>query len=146
MKLARENNMDQRLAQLENGSQVAIVGGGPAGSLFALYLLRYAGEKGIRPEVTIYQQRDFSALGPKGCKGCAGILSASLLRNLGELGLSLPGEIIQNKIAHYIVHSPYTSIRISKPEKEIEAASVYRGGGPRISRCESHLGFDGWLL
>ena len=146
MKLVRVNNMNQNSARLENGSKVAIVGGGPAGSLFALYLLRYAGEKGIRPEVTIYQQRSFSALGPKGCKGCAGILSASLLKNLGELGLSLPGEVIQSKIAHYIVHSPYTSISISKPEKEIEVASVNRGGGPRISHGESHLGFDGWLL
>ncbi len=132
--------------KIETGSRVAIIGGGPAGSLFALCLLYYAGERGIQPEITIYQQRNFDELGPKGCKGCAGILSISLLRNLGELGLTVPEEIIQSKIGHYTVHSPYTSISLSNPETEIQIASVYRGGGPRISHYEKPIGFDGWLL
>jgi NADH dehydrogenase len=132
--------------KIEAGSKVAIIGGGPAGSFFALYLLHYAGERGIRPEITIYQQRNFDNLGPKGCKGCAGILSTTLLRNLVELGLSVPEEIIQNRIERYVVHSPYTSISISKPEEEIDIFSIYRGGGPRISNYENLVSFDGWLL
>ncbi len=132
--------------QIETGSKVAIVGGGPAGSFFALYLLHYAAERGICPEITIYQERNFNALGPKGCKGCAGIPSINLTRNLHELNLRLPEEIIQAKIKRYIVYSPYTSISISNPEKGIEITSVYRGGGPRISHFENPISFDGWLL
>ncbi len=131
---------------METGSEVAIIGGGPAGSFFALYLLHYARERGMRPEVTIYQQRNFDEPGPKGCKGCAGILSQPLLRNLGEINLSVPEEIIQSKIEHYAVHSPYATISISNPEKGIEIASVYRGSGPRVSHDENPASFDGWLL
>ncbi len=121
--------MNKESNRIETGSKVAIIGGGPAGSLFALYLIRYAKETGICPEITIYQDRNFHEPGPKGCKGCAGILSLSLLRNLEELGLNLPDEIVQSKIDNYAVHSPYTSISISNPEKGIQIISVYRGGG-----------------
>ncbi len=138
--------MNKNLEKLQTGSKVAIIGGGPAGSFFALYLLHYAGERGIRPEITIYQGRNFDELGPKGCKGCAGILSVSLLRNLGELGITIPEEIIQSRIKHYAVHSPYTAISISNPDKEIQIVSIYRGGGPRISNYDSPISFDGWLL
>lgn len=138
--------MNKDSKKIETGSKVAIIGGGPSGSLFALYLLHYAEERGIRPEVTIYQRQNFDELGPKGCKGCAGILSISLLRNLGELGLTIPEGIIQNKIEHYTVHTPYIAISISNPEKAIEIVSIYRGGGPRTSHYENAVSFDGWLL
>jgi len=132
--------------KLETNSKIAIIGGGPSGCFFALHLLQYTRARGIYPEITIYQKRDFNELGPKGCKGCAGILSVSMLRNLGELGLTIPDEIIQSKIDHYAVHSPYTSIHISNPEKEIQIVSIYRGGGPSISSYENPISFDGWLL
>lgn len=132
--------------KIETRSRVAIVGGGPAGSFFALYLQKYAAEQGIQPEVTIYQARDFDEPGPKGCKGCAGVLSLSLLKNLDELSLSLPEEIIRSRIENYTVHSPYTSITISNPEKGRDIISIYRGGGPRISHYEDRISFDGWLL
>ncbi|MDO8568179.1 MAG: hypothetical protein Q7R57_05625, partial [Dehalococcoidales bacterium] len=70
----------------------------------------------------------------------------SLLRDLDELGLTLPEEIIQRRIEHYTVHSPYTSITLSKPERRMQIVSVYRGGGPRLSHGESLAGIDGWLL
>lgn len=131
--------------KLEKRSRVAVIGGGAAGSFFALFLLHFAREKGLRPEITIYQQRKFDEPGPKGCKGCAGILSASLLRNLEELGLLLPEEIIQARIGQYMVHSPYTTISMANPEKGRPVASVFRGCGPRVSQAEA-ISFDGWLL
>ncbi len=131
---------------MRDGFRIAVIGGGPAGSFFALYLLRYARERGVLPDVTIYEQRDFSAHGPKGCKGCAGILSPSLTGNLDEIGLSLPDNLVKARIERYIVHSPYTSISIGKPREQVEIASVYRGGGPHRSTLENGASFDGWLL
>ena len=135
--------MSQDFKKIVTGSKVAIIGGGPASSLFALYLLYYARLRGIQPDITIYQERSFDKPGPAGCKGCAGILSISLLRNLGELGLSIPEETIQSKIEPYAVHSPYISISISNPEKGLQITSVYRGSGPQISHDESLVSFDG---
>ncbi len=57
--------------RLESGSRVAVIGGGPSGSFLALYLLHYARQKGLELKVDIYQERAFSRLGPRGCKGCA---------------------------------------------------------------------------
>ncbi len=138
--------MKKTFNQIGTGSKVALNRGGPSGSFFALYLLRYTEERGIHPEITIYQQRNFDEPGPTGCKGCAGILSLSLLKNLGELDLTIPNEIIQSKIEDYTIHSPCTSITISKPEKEIQIISVYRGRGPHVSHYENPTNFDGWLL
>ena len=138
--------MNEGKYQLKTGTRVAVIGGGPAGSFFALYLLHYAGQTGINPEITIYEPRKFDETGPKGCKGCAGILSISLLRNLAQLGLTVPEEIIQRKIGRFTVHSLYSSISISNPEKDIEIFSIYRGGGPRVSHYERPVSFDGWLL
>ncbi|MBI2853081.1 MAG: FAD-dependent oxidoreductase [Chloroflexi bacterium] len=131
---------------LTDCSKVAIVGGGPAGSFFALFLSRYAKTRGIKPEVTIYQGRDFNEPGPRGCKGCAGIVSASLLRNLAELNLTIPEEVVQRKIDRYTVHNPYLSVTINNPEKGAQILSVYRGNGPRTARYERPVSFDGWLL
>ncbi|MBN1643251.1 MAG: FAD-dependent oxidoreductase [Dehalococcoidales bacterium] len=132
--------------RIKTGSRIAIVGGGPAGVFFALYLRRYGEQENIHPEITVYQQRNFSEKGPRGCKGCAGILSVSLLGNLKELGLTVPPEIIRNRITAYTIHSPYTSISITNLEKEKEIVSIYRGSGPRLSYDNKTVGFDGWLL
>ena len=138
--------MNNEILRLKNGSRIAVIGGGPAGSFFALYMLRYASLFGIRPDITIYQARDFSRLGPEGCKGCAGVLSISFIKNLHDFGLRIPEHIIQSNINHYAVHSPYNSINISNPEKDIQIVSVYRGSGPRILMSDPILSFDAWLL
>ncbi|MFH1088006.1 MAG: hypothetical protein V1737_05415 [Chloroflexota bacterium] len=138
--------MNSKQNGIETGSKVAVVGGGPAGSFFALYLQHYARERDIRPEITIYEERDFNWLGPKGCKGCAGVPSPNLTRNLRDLNLRLPERLVLAKIQNYTLHSPHTSISIAQPEKGMEIASVYRGGGPRLSHFESPVSFDAWLL
>ena len=127
-------------------TRVAIIGGGPAGGSFALYLLHYCAAQGFRPQITVFAERNVAASGPKGCKGCAGILSQVVLKKLQELGLILPSQIIQAHIEQYIVHSPYISISMSNPEKGAEIVSVYRGCGPRTCGWGIPMGFDGWLL
>lgn len=132
--------------KIESGSRIAVVGGGPAGSLFTLYMQLYGREKGINPDITVYQNRKFEEPGPRGCKGCAGVLPMTLLQNLEQLGLSVPPYVVQCWLEKYAVHSPYTDISISNPEKGGKIASIYRGGGPRISNYTDPVSFDNWLL
>ena len=138
--------MKQDLGRIKTGSKVAIIGGGPAGSFFALFLLKYGRETAIDPEITIFEPRNFSKPGPAGCKGCAGILSMLAFHNLEDLGLTLPEEIIQRRIERYTVQSSHTSITINKPENDMQIVSIYRGGGPLLSHGINIAGFDGWLL
>lgn len=137
--------MGVQSVHLETDSRVAVIGGGPAGCFFALYLLRFCAERGIRPEVTIYQKHADEP-GPKGCKGCAGILALSLLKNLTELGLTVPPGIVQSRIDHYAVHTPHATISISNPDQDIQIVSIYRGAGPQGSHYEVPVSFDSWLL
>ncbi len=78
--------MTQRHAglHLSSGSRVAVVGGGPAGSLVALHLLRFASRMAIPLSVTIFERKDFGRRGPAGCNKCAGILSARVMQGLSQ--------------------------------------------------------------
>ncbi len=138
--------MNTEKGKMMDRSRVAIVGGGPAGCFFALYLNHYARDHGIQPDITVYDSRDFAGSGPRGCKGCAGILSSSLLSSLAEIQLVLPGEVIQQRIDGYNILSPYTSITMSNPDKDAQVVSVFRGSGPRICQGRRPIGFDAWLL
>lgn len=60
---------------LEDGARVGVVGGGPAGSLFAYFLLRFARQIDLDVRVEIYEPRDFTQPGPQGCNMCCGIVS-----------------------------------------------------------------------
>ncbi len=137
--------MEDETTRLKNGSRVAIVGGGPAGSFTALYLLSYAQQLGVQLSVTVFQDRDFDQKGRAGCKGCAGVLSLMFLRNLGDIGLRVPDGIIQHNINDYAVHSPYSSIAIANPERDVQIVSVYRGAGPQRGP-EPVQSFDAFLL
>jgi len=131
---------------LVDGSRVCIIGGGPAGSLSALHLLNFARQKGIRLDVTIFEPRDYAALGPRGCKGCAGILSTRLLNGLASLEISLPKEVIQSELHSYSVHVDGDIIRIDQPDPRRRLVSVYRGGGPHLLPGEPPESFDRYLL
>ncbi len=137
--------MTEATTRLKSGSRVAIIGGGPAGSFTAMYLLSYAQQLGVQLSVTVFQDRDFDQKGQAGCKGCAGILSLLFLRNLGDIGLRVPESIVQHNINDYAVHSPYSSIDIVNPERDVQIVSVYRGAGP-AKGPEPVQGFDAWLL
>jgi len=85
--------METHSLQLEDGSRVAVVGGGPAGSFFAYFLLDMAGRAGLNLQVDIYEPRDFSRPGPPGCNMCAGIVSESLVQMLAAEGINLPEKV-----------------------------------------------------
>ncbi|MBI4330274.1 MAG: hypothetical protein HY673_03205 [Chloroflexi bacterium] len=136
----------QRIKQkLESGSRVGIVGGGPAGSFFAMFLLRYAAASNLRLDVTIFEHRSFTSSGPRGCNRCAGVLSSRLLRHIKELDLRIPEEVIQARLASYRLHSPFGTIDISNPDPAEDIYSVYRAAGPLLRPIPPEQSFDYFL-
>jgi flavin-dependent dehydrogenase len=132
--------------RLVNGSSVAVVGGGPAGSFFAYFLMRNARHMRLELQVDIYEQRDFRNLGAQGCNMCGGIVSESLVQHLAAEGIHLPVDVIRRRIDSYYLHMNGGSIRIDTPLREKRIAAVHRGGGPRGSRDASIASFDAYLL
>ncbi|GAF91895.1 unnamed protein product, partial [marine sediment metagenome] len=60
---------------LKDGSKIAIIGGGPAGSLFAHFAQKWSTQKDIDVSVTIFDGKDFLQREPKGCNLCAGVIA-----------------------------------------------------------------------
>jgi flavin-dependent dehydrogenase len=131
---------------LRDGSRIAVIGGGPAGSFFALHALTFAHRRHIRLEVIVFEPKDFTARGPLGCNKCAGILSSRLVRNLWTLGLTLPPHVILGHIQAYVLHLDDLTLEIARPEPWRDIVSIYRGGGPRLGTLDLRASFDAWLL
>ncbi|MBI3979101.1 MAG: hypothetical protein HY331_13030, partial [Chloroflexi bacterium] len=81
--------------------RIAVIGGGPAGSFFALYALLFARGAGREVSVTIYEGKDFRCFGQPGCNMCAGIIPVSVLSRFDELGLKIPPELVLSRINTY---------------------------------------------
>ena len=132
--------------KLEQGSRVAIVGGGPAGSFFALHMLEFGRQAGLGLKLTLFEPRRFRGCGPAGCNMCAGILAAPLVHNLSRLGLDLPESAVMSRIHSYCMHSPFGSIEVPQPHPLEPILSVYRGSGPLGSELGEGASFDQFLL
>ncbi len=131
---------------LANGSRVAVVGGGPAGSFFTYFLFEMAQRIGTELAVDIYEPRDFTRAGPQGCNMCGGIISESLVQLLATEGINLPSSVVQRGIDSYVLHMDVGTVRIEPTNREKRIAAVHRGAGPRgvvESRWQS---FDAHLL
>jgi flavin-dependent dehydrogenase len=123
-----------------------IVGGGPAGSFFALHLKREAEKANLDLEVVLFEARDFTKPGPGGCNKCAGLLSAASLAKLSNTGLELPKDIIQSELDSYILHIGGAELSVSSQSLSRKIISVYRGSGPHPGTQPLPLSFDAWLL
>ncbi len=134
------------MPRLVDGSRVLIVGGGPAGTLFAMHLLRLAQQASLRLKVTVFEMADFGRAGPAGCNKCAGILSSSLVRHLGELGLQLPPDVVQAEVNAYVLHLQDIVLSVLRSDPERRIFTVFRGRGPRDSSASQPESFDDWLL
>jgi flavin-dependent dehydrogenase len=128
--------------QLVDGSKVAVIGGGPAGSLVSFFLLEMAQRSGLELDVEIFEPRDFSCVAPKGCNMCGGIISETLVQNLAAEGINLPSTIVQRGIESYMLHMDVGSVRIETPLQEKRIGSVYRGAGPRDLKTSKWGSFD----
>jgi flavin-dependent dehydrogenase len=140
----RSENVASSL-QLDDGSQIAVIGGGPAGSLFSYFLLDMAERVGMDLQVDIYEPKDFSVPGPLGCNMCGGIVSESLVQILAADGINLPPTVVQRGIDSYVLHMDVGSVRIETPLHEKRIAAVYRGCGPRDMKEIKWGSFDGYL-
>ena len=128
--------------QLVDGSKVAVIGGGPAGSFVSFFLLEMAERCGLELDVEIFEPRDFSGVAPKGCNMCGGIISETLVQNLAAEGINLPSTVVQRGIESYKLHMDIGSVRIETPLQEKRIGAVYRGAGPRDLTTSKWGSFD----
>ena len=131
---------------LDDGSRVAVIGGGPAGTFFTYFLFEMAERIGMELAVDIYEPRDFTKIGPQGCNMCGGIVSESLVQLLATEGINLPSSVVQRGIDSYVLHMDVGTVRIEPTRREKRIAAVYRGGGPRGSVDSRWHSFDAHLL
>ena len=132
--------------ELEDGSRIAVIGGGPAGSFFSYYALEYAARLGLDLYIDIFEAKDFTKIGAAGCNHCGGIVSESLVQELATDGIVIPTDIIQRGISTYTMHTELGSQVIQAPSDEQRIAAVFRGCGPKGCLDKNVKGFDNFLL
>jgi len=133
--------------KLHNGSHIAIIGGGPAGTFFAHFCLSLARQKGLEVTITILDGKNFLRKGPPGCNMCAGVISEPLLTRLEEEGIRLPEGRVQRRIDAYHLRTVNADLLLSHPRgKRGAIRTVYRGSGPRFGVETSDVSFDDYLL
>jgi flavin-dependent dehydrogenase len=131
---------------LGDGAKIAVIGGGPTGSFFSIFALKMAKMIGKEIQVTIFDPKDFSKDGPRGCNHCGGIISELLVQSLAVEGINLPDSVVQRGINSYNLHTEHGSVYIATPALEKTIATVYRGGGPRGIIGSQKESFDNFLL
>jgi len=134
------------LPKLRAGSNVAVIGGGPAGSFFVLHLLKGARAAGLPLNVTLFERKYFELPGPAGCNMCAGILSSRVVKGLQELGLTIPPSVIMGRLHRYVLHWHQTTVAIEQPDPNRQILSVFRGAGPKHGALPPEASFDAFLL
>ncbi|MBI2316166.1 MAG: hypothetical protein HYU75_03830 [Betaproteobacteria bacterium] len=131
---------------LSDGARVGVIGGGPAGSFFAYFVLQMGESIGLDLHVDVYEPRFFSHRGPAGCNHCGGVVSESLVQLLATEGINLPPTVVQRGIDSYVLHMDVGRVTIQTPRQEKRIAAVYRGNGPRASEPLEIAGFDRHML
>jgi len=131
---------------LEDGSKIAVIGGGPAGSFFTYFALDFAERMGMQISIDVYEPKDFNCAGPKGCNNCGGIVSESLIQALSTEGVVLSSGVIRRGIESYTLHLEQGSTVIETPFREQRIAAMFRGIGPLGTKDKDGESFDNYLL
>ena len=137
---------EQSSLQLDDGSRIAVIGGGPAGSFFSYFVLSMTELLGIEVELDIYEPKDFSRPGPAGCNMCGGIVHESPVQILATEGINLPPTVVQRGIDSHFMHLGVGDVRIETPLHEKRIGALHRGAGPRTVKERKWDGLDGHLL
>lgn len=104
--------MTTNLGPLKDKDVVVIIGGGPAGTSCAIKLKKLASQKGIHPEIYIYEGKRFEK--KSYYNQCLGILSPPLEKIMEEeLEIPFPWHITQKKINGYFIYSDHNLIKLS---------------------------------
>ena len=75
---------------LDDNAKIAVIGGGPSGSLFSIFALKMAKMIDKKIDVTIFEPKDFTRDGPIGCNRCGGVISEHLVQALAVEGINIP--------------------------------------------------------
>lgn len=138
--------------RLDPDAKVAVIGGGPAGALFAIHLLQRAKALGRNLRIVIIERRwpsktrppDNPEAGWKGCNYCAGGISPKLNDVLKSMDLRLPEDVIQSRIHSINIQGYWKNIELDVPAGR-EMLSIYRGAWPS-RRADGHHNLDSFLL
>ena len=116
---------------LQDGARIAVVGAGPAGSMFSYFLLNMAESVALDLKVDLYEPRHFCHRGPAGCNHCGGVVSESLVQRLATEGIALPDDVVQRGLESYTLHMDIGDVEIATPLHESRIAAIYRGRDAR---------------
>lgn len=131
---------------LEDGAEIGVIGGGPAGSFFSIFALKMAKIMDRELNITIFEPKDFKKDGPGGCNRCGGIISELLVQTLAVEGINFPDSVVRKGIHSYKLHTNHGDVNIATPELEKTIATIYRGGGPKGMAESGKESFDNFLL
>ncbi len=137
--------MDFSFPGLASGARIAILGGGPAGTLCAVMLQKLAKESGKEFDIVIFERRDFGISGARGCNMCAGVISSIFINSLSAMGVSIPKKVIQREIQGHCLETKAGGLRMAKDPGTV-IYTVYRGVGPPGLEFDKDRSFDFFLL
>jgi len=135
--------------RLKDKSRVIVIGGGPAGSFFAIHLLKQAEKQHKNISVTIIERRivlnnSGTVQKYKGCNFCAGIISPRLQQELIKNNIYLPSEVICETFTHIWIQGLWKNFPLKVPAGQT-ILSVFRGSLPPEMDDRDH-GMDTFLL
>lgn len=88
--------------KIVDGSRIAIIGGGPAGTSCAIKLLKEARKVNLKLKVIIFESKDFN----HHYNQCVGVLSPPIEEIFeNTLGIPFPSELIKREIRGYKIHT-----------------------------------------
>ena len=108
-------NISSNKLELQNGSRIAVIGGGPAGSFFAYFAMDFAKRMDLEIDIDIIEAKAFHKPGPAGCNHCGGIISESLVQMMSAEGIVLPTSVVRRGIESYTIHLENGSAVIETP-------------------------------
>ena len=137
---------------LPSPATILVVGGGPAGSFFAIEVLRRAKQNGRQIELLIIEQKRqplfYQSTCPsayrEGCNYCAGGISPRMADILRDIGIEVPQETVTGVVETVIVQGDWKNIELQVPPGR-RMFSVHRGSRP-AGRAHRYENFDSFLL